>query len=214
MRRTSLLISLIGALTFTSPAAADVIFYFTPGVLQPPENILFNGPGLTTTGTTIEGVTNQSSTLISVEGSETLVTPAQGQARVEAVIGGFEWATFDPSSPELFFTEFEANVLLLTNTTVFLKVVDNLGVEWSASYPGSKNGQNYFSVGTISNQLIDWLEIRVTGEGIDDIRQIRIGGLQSGPEDEEPPVPAPEPASLALFGLGLTLVARRLRRRG
>jgi hypothetical protein len=54
-------------------ASADIIFYNDPGALQPAENLLFNDPSLTLTGTTIQGITNTTATLFDITGQETLV---------------------------------------------------------------------------------------------------------------------------------------------
>ena len=64
-----------------TPAKADILFYFSdPGALQPEENLLFNDPGLVLNGLTVQGLTNQTSTLLDITGQELLVADG-GQAR-------------------------------------------------------------------------------------------------------------------------------------
>lgn len=190
-------------------AAADIVFWFSPGAVQPEENVEFNEPGLVAEGTTVTGATNQSATVVEIEGSEILVTPSAGQARAEAKDGGFEWARLDLMRPDLFFTEFEANLNLLDDTAVTLTAADNFGHEYSTSFSGDGGGENFFAVSVVSDQLIDWIEIRVSGENTQDLRQIRIGGIQT--EDGVPVVP--EPGALMLLGAGLIGAAFGLRRK-
>ncbi|MFO0912096.1 MAG: hypothetical protein U0795_04020 [Pirellulales bacterium] len=49
----------IAALVIAAPASASVVFHVGAGAVQPDENLLFNQPGLTSTGTTVEGATNR-----------------------------------------------------------------------------------------------------------------------------------------------------------
>ena len=67
-----------------SPAAATIVLDVGAGVLQPDENLLFNNNP--TPGLAIEGWTNQTGTLVTIEGGETL-TPAGGQARLDTADG-------------------------------------------------------------------------------------------------------------------------------
>src|SRR3546814_17510881 len=71
----------------SAPALADIQFFTGPGSVQPDENVLLNKD---TTGMTVFGDTNQSGLSVTFEGMEDLTLPAAGQARIEAVDGGFE----------------------------------------------------------------------------------------------------------------------------
>src|ERR1044072_5034179 len=72
------------AAALATPAAAAIVINVGPGALQPDENLLFTNdppPGLT-----IEGVTNQTDTLVSIFGAEALVGTG-GQARIDTLDG-------------------------------------------------------------------------------------------------------------------------------
>ena len=192
-------------------ARADIIFSFDPGALQPAENLLFNDPSLTLTGTTVQGITNTTATLFDITGQELLVGDG-GQARVSGQDGTFTYLLFNAHDPLTMFTEFKANVGVYKTSgqsptgTVTVKATDSLGNVTTVSY-GVGGGQNFFSVLATDPDLLRSLELTSTVP-LADMEQIRVGGL-TDPER----TPVPEPASLLLFGSGLFAIARRLRRR-
>src|SRR3546814_13820866 len=59
---------------------------------------------------TVFGDTNQSGLSVTFEGMEDLTLPAAGQARIEAVDGGFQWLNFHMTDPLLAFGEVEFNI--------------------------------------------------------------------------------------------------------
>jgi hypothetical protein len=193
------------------PAAATVILDVGPGVLQPDENILFNNdpaPDLD-----IEGVTNQTATLVTLTGGESL-TAFGGQARVrsqDAVLdAGFTFngltdqiLGFDLSDSGLAFTETEFRVFGGTATELTLTVVDTAGEVFQQTFAIPKSG--FFSARAIDNQLIDYFSIAVNGT-LGDIRQIRVGGIQDG-------AVIPEPATWAMMLLGFGAAGATLRTR-
>src|SRR5438270_13363850 len=76
---------------------ADTVISQQPGNVPGDQVILFNAPGLAGAGATVQGVTNQTSTLFDFFGAaESLLTPAQGQARIEAADGGLPALTIEP----------------------------------------------------------------------------------------------------------------------
>lgn len=200
-----------------SPARADIIFYFGPGAIQPEENLLFND-SLVLSGLTVQGVTNQTGTIIDITGQETLNAVAAGQARVTSGDNGFQWLLIEPNQPGVLFGEFEANLLVFSDPgpavsgSVTVAVTNNFGQIESASYDVSSAGQNYFSLLAVDPQLIRSILITSTLD-LADIRQIRLGDVQTVTTPPPPPPgEVPEAGSLALFGLGLLAMARRLRR--
>src|SRR3546814_10088410 len=91
----------------SSDLLADIQFFTGPGSVQPDENVLLNKD---TTGMTVFGDTNQSGLSVTFEGMEDLTLPAAGQARIEAVDGGFQWLNFHMTDPLLAFGEVEFNI--------------------------------------------------------------------------------------------------------
>lgn len=193
------------------PAAATVILDVGPGVLQPDENLLFsNDP---TPDFDIEGVTNQTATLVTLTGGETL-TAFGGQARVRPqdivldttfTFNGLadQLLGFDFSDAGLAFTETEFRVFGGTATELTLTVVDTAGEIFQETFAIPKSG--YFSARAIDNQLIDYFSIAVNGT-LGDIRQIRVGGVQDI-------AVIPEPASWAMMLLGFGSAGAMLRTR-
>ena len=190
-------------------ARADIIFSFNPGALQPAENLLFNDPSLTLTGTTVQGITNTTATVFDLTGQELLVGDG-GQARVTGQDGTFTYLLFDAHDPLTLFTEFKANLSVYKTPgqspegTVTVKATDSLGNVTTDSYVVG-NGQNFFSVLATDPDLLRSIEVTST-VALADMEQIRVGGLT----DSET---VPEPASLMLFGVGLFVAARRFGRR-
>jgi hypothetical protein len=209
---------LCGALLLIAvPARADIIFYFNdPGALQPDENLLFNDPSLIMTGLTVEGITNGSGTRFDITGQETLVADG-GQARVMTNDEGFKWLFIEPNVAGTLYSEFEANLVLYSppgpppSGTVTVTVTNNFGSTETDSYTIG-TGQNYFSLLAVDPLLIRSI-LFTSNTDLGDIRQIRVGGIQTSVEDLPPPSPTvPEPSTVALFSMALLVGSRRLRR--
>jgi len=192
------------------PARADIVFIQGP-TSAADENIQFNDPGLITTGNPVTGATNQTSTVFSFSSNVNLTTPSQGQARIERAGGGtFNTLTITPVNPLVTFNELDFNINAVANGFVTFTAVENNGqVNTSQAFTLDASGQNFFSVTAINNQRIRSVMFTTT-VGIQDVRQVRVGGIATG----TPTAPIPEPMTLLLFGTGLAGVAARLRRRG
>ena len=194
-----------------SPAAATVILDVGPGVLQPDENLLFNNDP--DPGNPIEGQTNQTGTLVTIEGGETL-RPEGGQARLDTNDGQIsstftyrgianQLLGFDLSDPALAFTSTEFRVFRGTATEITLTFVDTAGEVFTETFTRLPNG--FFNAIAIDGQLIDYFSIAANGT-IADIRQARVGGVQSIGV-------VPEPATWAMMLLGFGAVGFSMRRR-
>lgn len=204
------------ALLMAAPAGATIVLGTGPGTLQPPENVLFtNNPA---NGSTITGVTNQTSTSVSFRAGETLVGNG-GQARVEALdglvsstapaLGGLPASqlTFDLTDPALAFTSAEFRIFVSggTATTATLTFLDTAGATFSNTFDILPNG--FFNAQAIDGQAIDKFSVTTNGT-FQDVRQTRIGGVFTIPVGI-----VPEPASWALMIMGFGGVGALLRRR-
>ena len=206
------------ALIVAAPASATIFINTGAGVIQPDENLLFtNNPA---NGTTIQGITNQSSTLVSITGGETLVGNG-GQARVESLDGlvstpftynglAGQSLGFDLSDPALAFnqTEFRIFVGKGTATEATLTFVDTTGGVFTETFAIPANG--FFNATTADGQLIDYFSIAANGS-FEDVRQTRIGGV--GDINNPGGGLVPEPTSWALMIMGFGGVGALLRGR-
>ncbi len=216
MNLSTLLATASLALAVSTPAFATIVIDVGPGVLQPDENLLFtNNP---TPGTTIEGITNQTATLVSISGGEALVGNG-GQARIEAQTGAIDSAFtyhgrtgqtlgFDLFNPALAFTTTEFRIFGGTATQLVLTFVDTAGQVFTSTLAAPPNG--FFNARAIDGQQIDYFSIAANGT-IGDVRQIRIGGVTEN--DGGGGAAAPEAGTWALMILGFGGAGAMLRRR-
>jgi hypothetical protein len=218
MKLAHLLATATLSLAAASPALATIVIDVGPGVLQPDENLLFNNNPAP--GSTIQGVTNQTATLVSVSGGETLVGDG-GQARVQAQTGAIDSTFtyhgrtgqtlgFDLFDPALAFTSTEFRIFGGTATQLALTFVDTEGNIFTSTLAAPANG--FFNARAIDGQQIDYFSIAANGT-IGDIRQIRIGGVGAIDNGGGPGTAVPEPATWALMITGFGGAGAMLRRR-
>ena len=184
------------------PASATIIVYDTPGAIQPNENILFQGAP-PPSGNSAYGTTNQTNTQVTFVGTEPLVAPANGQARIEAVDGGLGKLSFYLTDLNLGFKEVEFNIFGTgaTASSVLLSFYDQFGNMYGGTY-AIGNGQNFFSAEALDNQFIKSVSIDLNGN-VADARQFRVDGIGE----------VPEPASWAMMIIGFGMVGATARRR-
>jgi hypothetical protein len=188
-----------------TPASADMIITIGPSPAGDLDNVLFNEPGLERgPAMIVEGAIN--GLIFNIEGLEDLITPAAGQARVEGADGGFQFASIYAADAGVYFEAFVANLQFASQTSGFATVTayNQFGDSEFLMFAITP-GENFFRVTALDPQLLARIEI-LTDVDLDDIRQIRIGGIQ----DQQ--IPIPEPGILLLFGVGLIAAARRHRR--
>jgi hypothetical protein len=191
---------------FAIPAAADVTIFQGNIAGNPEENVLFTA-GMT--GPTIIGETNQTSTIVDINGNETLTSPSNGQARVTTTDGGLNLFDLTLADPHLGFTALEFNLFAPSarNTTVSFTAYDQFGNTFTGSSPYTLGGkfQNFFNFVATNGELITRLQF-VTSADLRDVRQIRLGGVTSFGA-------VPEPAAWAMMIVGLGGVGALMRRR-
>jgi hypothetical protein len=205
MNRVSLLAAGgIGALLIGTPAFATItIFSSPPFPPNPPENVLLNTG---TTGLTVVGTTNQTGTLVNFTGTETLTEPANGQARIEAVDGGFNSLMIALANPNLGFGAIEFNLDAAANGTANLTFTDQFGTAFSGSFAISQNGQNFFNAVASGGEVIKNVSISTT-VNLADVQQVRLGSVLSAV------IPEPGTWAMMILGMGGLGTALRSRRR-
>jgi hypothetical protein len=190
----------------SAPASAAVIIYTSAGPVQPAENVLFQTENQT--GTTVQGVTNQTNTMVTFTSmTDTLLTTgSQGQARLEATDGSLDQVMFSLTNPQLTFTEAEFNLFnAFPNTT---QVTISLSSGLTQTFDLSPNGQNFFGVRATDGDFLTSISFDTNGSGVSDMRQVRIGGISGSQMGA-----VPEPGTWAMMLLGFGAIGFALRRR-
>ena len=200
-----------------APAYATIVIGTGPGTLQPPENVLFNNNPAN--GLTVAGVTNQTATSVSFTGGE-ILSGNGGQARIEAADGLVNTAgaasgglpasqlAVDLTNPALGFTSTEFRIFVGsgTATTATLTFLDTAGQTFSNTFDILPNG--FFNALATDGQVIDKFSFTTNGS-FQDVRQVRVGGVQT----ISIPGLVPEPMSWALMIFGFGGVGVMVRRR-
>lgn len=157
------------------------------------ENILYNEPGLIGSGTTVQGISNQSDFIVNFTSSTSLTTPSGGQARIAEdftdLAIALETGTFTKAIFNL-----DANA---DGTVAFTVNYEGAtGSPFTQTFDVSKNGQNFFQVLAGDGAAISSISMLGTTT-FENIAQVRLGGF-----DGATSVPDGG-ATAALLGLGM-----------
>jgi PEP-CTERM motif len=203
------------------PSEADIIFEQLGGGTG--NNVLFQCPAvggdpdcaadLVDDDLTLIG-TVQNTTFQSLFTANVNVQPGgSGQATIEEVNTATVWTTLDME-----WVNFDTTDLVILRvkpttdgTTIVLTACDNLGdCSWT-SFPDFTGidapSGDFFRVRTEAGQRIVSVGVAASNGSLSEVEQVRLGNLFIGDD-----VVAPEPAALALFGMGLLAVGFRARR--
>ena len=191
-------LALAGMLLVAAPVAANIIFTLGNNPQPQEENVLFNAGTISGPATTVTGVSATSHCIVSFTGTEDLLTPSSGQARVTAVDGGF--------------TSLAIGLGCTATDIIFALNPSTPGGSGTATVDVAGNmfsfgfgpGESFLTITATGGDTITGLSLTSDAD-IGDIRQVRISGSSL--------LPAPEPGTLALLGIVAFALAAVRRRR-
>jgi len=131
------------------------------------------------TGTTVFGNINVTDTLVQFTSTQVLMTPSQGQARIESVPANI-LNNLNTTIPGFDFSEAVFNLDATANGSATINAFDQSGTLFSFLLPLSGSGQNFFTLTTAGGELISRVAFTST-VGLADVAQIRFGGLAAVP---------------------------------
>lgn len=173
---------------------ADTVINKQPGNIAGDQVVLFNDSGLLGTGNTVQGLTNQTSTVFDFTGAgESLSTPALGQARIEGTDGDLTALTITPHVPGTTFTSLIFNLNANSDGSVTITADRKGEAPISGTFDISKNGQNFFQIVASNNEVLTDVSFTSTAQ-LADVRQVRAGVTAV-------PVPASVLGGMGLLGL-------------
>jgi hypothetical protein len=195
-------------------AGATIIFSATPSGTG--DNVVFNQQPANQSGTTILGnINNPNNTPVQFTSTQTLVTPAQGQARIESNPDNI-LNNLITTIPGFGTTQAVFNLDAAANGSASIIAGDQFGHLFNFSLPLSGSGQNFFTLTGTAGELIIGVGIS-SNVGLGDVSQIRFGATSTLPPGVTPFTAVPGPiAGAGLPGLiaacgALIALARRRR---
>jgi hypothetical protein len=184
--------------------SANAIIILDPTPSGTGNNVVFNQQPPNQMGTTVFGnINDPNDTLVQFTSTQVLITPAQGQARIESVPDG-ALNNLTTTIPGFFFDQAVFNLDAIANGSASITAVDESGEIFMFTLPLSGSGQNFFTLNTQGGELISRVSFTTT-VGLDEVSQIRFGETVAVPG---PIAGAGLPGLIIALG-GLVTLARR-----
>lgn len=162
------------------------------------------------TGLLIQG-TADGGALLNFTGSESLISPSNGQARIEGVDGAFQTLDIRFALGYLF-DRIVFNLNASADGSVTVQAINQANVIAATQVLALTGaGENFINVDANAGDLIRAVIITTT-VGLEDIRQVRVGGIDTGTGSNA----VPEPSTFAMVGaglLGLGMLSKRIQQR-
>jgi hypothetical protein len=185
------------ALSFTA-ANADIVFSTgnTGGITD--QNVLFqNVTGNNTTSLTTDTNSNPANRITFSSNENLTGTASSGQARIfDSAQDGFNTLTWFMANSSLGFAANVFNIHDRSATAVNISVTDQFGTVNFNNEALSLTGNNFFTLQGTNGQIIESVTIAAVGGLFQDVRQERLGGIQSITSS------VPEPSTWAMLVLG------------